>query len=517
MNQLIGLKSFSHIYLGDPVMPLRIISNPARHSLLVPILCALACALALLARPAWSQAPGGLQGVWEPVNYSEDISFSDVFFVTPEIGYVSGGAGTILKTTDAGETWTPLLGGDPLSEERAVTQLFFVSPTLGWAAQVSGKTNLFRTRDGETWEQIGMIDEHYEDFAFSSETEGVFVNDNLIYRTQDGGKTWKQVNKCAVKAMIDGLTRQVDCRLYKVRYISPTVVLALGGVYPGTAAFVTKSVDGGVNWSVVSLIENENGWEGGFFFVDENTGVLAIKDATAAYRTTDGGQTWTGIPATSIPRHIQFADPEVGWAMRYNKLSFTTDGGRRWSSRTIEFPAMANAFSLPRRDVAYAVGDHGMIYRYRVIPQGAPVAAHSVSMVAMPLLANGVIEQLAELESDLDSIESAFESTDTWPTDDTTSWVETNFSEFEEFEQTVDEVSTGLPELGRKHRNLNLVLEGLSLLGDLTGQGSNLKQSLESLRQAKDLDSVSAALLQLNSELEASKASVEEFQSMGSY
>lgn len=498
-------------------MRFQIISNLARHSLLVPILFALVCALALPARPAWSQATGGLQGIWEPVNYSEDLSLTDVFFVTPEIGYVSGAAGTILKTTDAGETWTAQLGGDPLSQERAVNQLWFISPTIGWAAQVASKTNLFRTRDGETWEQIGIIDEHYEDFAFSSETEGVFVNDNLIYRTQDSGKTWKKVNQCAVKAMIDGLARQVDCRLYKVRYISPTIVYALGGVYPGTAALVMKSVDGGVNWSLMSLIEDENGWEGGFFFVDENTGFLAIKDAKAAYRTVDGGQTWTGIPATSMPRHILFADPEVGWAMRYNQLSFTTDGGRRWSSRAIDFPAMANAFSFPRRDVAFAVGDHGMIYRYRVLPKGAPVAAHSVPMVAMPPLANGVIEQLAELESDLDDIESAFESTDTWPTDDTTSWVETNFSEFEEFEQTVDSVSEGLPELGRKHRNLNLVLEGLALLGDLTGQGSSLKLSLESLRQAKDLDSVSAALLQLNSELEASKASVEEFQSIGTY
>lgn len=31
-------------------------------------------------------------------------------------------------------------------------------------------------------------------------------------------------------------------------------------------------------------------------------------------------------------------------------------------------PAMVNAFAFPRRDRGYAVGDHGMIYRYRVVP-----------------------------------------------------------------------------------------------------------------------------------------------------
>lgn len=496
----------------------------ARHVPIAPIVYALVCALALMTRPAWSQAAGDLQGIWEPVNYSEDLDLTDVFFVTPEIGYVSGAAGTILKTSDAGATWIPLLGGDPLSQERAVTQLFFVSPSIGWAAQISGKTNLFRTRDGETWEQIGVINEHYEDFAFSSETNGVYIDDNLIYRTQDAGKTWKQVNQCAVKAMIDGLARQVDCRLYKLRFVSPAIVYAYGGVYPGTAALVMKSVDSGASWSIVSLIEDENGWEGGFFFVNESTGFLATQHAKSAYKTLDGGQTWTGMPATSIPRDILFADPEVGWAMRYNKLSFTTDGGRRWTSRTIEFPAMANAFSLPRRDVAYAVGDHGMIYRYRIAPMGAPVAAHSVSMVAMPLLANGVIKQLAELEVDLGDIESAFETTSNWPTDDenadwqgdgTDSWVEANFSEFGEFEQSIDSVSAGLPELGGKHRNLNMVIEGFKLLGILTGQSSGLKNSFESLRQANDPDSVAAAIQQMSSQLDASMASVETFRTFG--
>ena len=56
------------------------------------------------------------KGVWEAVNFGEDIDLRDVFFVTPEIGYVSGNAGTLLKTTDAGASWTPLLGGDPQSQ-----------------------------------------------------------------------------------------------------------------------------------------------------------------------------------------------------------------------------------------------------------------------------------------------------------------------------------------------------------------------------------------------------------------
>jgi len=65
---------------------------------------------------------------------------------------------------------------------------------------------------------------------------------------------------------------------------------------------------------------------------------------------------------------MQFVDSEVSWSFYYNKLSFTTNGGTRWTSRTFAFPTSPRAFSLPSRRRAYVVGDHGMIYRYSVVP-----------------------------------------------------------------------------------------------------------------------------------------------------
>lgn len=178
---------------------------------------------------------------------------------------------------------------------------------------------------------------------------------------------------------------------------------------------------------------------------------------------------------------------------------------------------------MPRRDVAYVVGDHGMIYRHRILPANAPVAANSMEGIAMPPLANGVIERIGMLESGLDAIQSAIDATDSWPadgtfadwqTDDSGVWTESTIEDFGEFEQSLDYVAGELPELGRKHRNLNLVLEGLRLLGDLTGQGGGLRRSLQNLSSARDLDAVSAALLDMNAQLEASKASVTAFQTL---
>lgn len=58
----------------------------------------------------------------------------------------------------------------------------------------------------------------------------------------------------------------------------------------------------------------------------------------------------------------------MGWSFFERELQFTTDGGMHWNSRSIRFPANVNAWTLPQSDRGYVVGDHGMIYHYRVVP-----------------------------------------------------------------------------------------------------------------------------------------------------
>jgi hypothetical protein len=65
---------------------------------------------------------------------------------------------------------------------------------------------------------------------------------------------------------------------------------------------------------------------------------------------------------------MEFADKDVGWMIVYHTMTYTTNGGKSWTTRQINFPANVNAFSLVQRDRGYAVGDHGMIYKYRIVP-----------------------------------------------------------------------------------------------------------------------------------------------------
>jgi hypothetical protein len=69
-----------------------------------------------------------------------------------------------------------------------------------------------------------------------------------------------------------------------------------------------------------------------------------------------------------------------------------------------------------------------------------------------------------------------------------------------------------LPAIGAKHRNLNLMPEGIKVRGDLTGQGDGLTEAFESLLQAKDPASVSEALVGVDSQLDAAKTSLKAFE-----
>ncbi len=107
--------------------------------------------------------------------------------------------------------------------------------------------------------------------------------------------------------------------------------------------------------------------EGSIFFTDENHGSLL--SGGKFFYSEDGGKTWTGATGQAGGKpNIEFADAKVGWAIHYQSMNYSVDGGRHWLTRDIRFPASVEAFCLVRPDSGYVVGGHGMVYRYRIVP-----------------------------------------------------------------------------------------------------------------------------------------------------
>lgn len=466
-----------------------------------------------------------VKGIWEPVNYKQDLSLESVYFVTPDIGWAAGAAGTIIKTTDGGMTWAPQLGGDPQNAARRISDLKFVDQTNGFAVQNTGIGDyvLLHTTDGQNWEASGTIAQHYGDYAFVSPTVGVEATSRKdILHTDDAGKTWKPAMKCALTVDVGGLSRNADCYIEAFHFPTPNVGYAIGpfsGGIKGVA--VAKTENAGQSWNLWRVLPDESGHEGHIFFTDEQNGIACLIGGKF-FATSDGGKTWRGIAGTDCGGKpaVRFADPEVGWTVA-NKWNYTSDGGKHWSSRATTFPARVIAFSLPRRDRGYVVGDHGMVFRYRVVPV-AYTAPNTIDAPVIGTVNSPLDEQVDQLVSETQTLAAAGgaassaggsgsgtaggSSTAAAASGGTRSGSpRSSGNTLTKIQALLDAVGASVPQFLSRYRNLNLVFEGARTSTSLPGWFETVKQGFASFRSASDKNAAAGALARIVSAADSLK------------
>ena len=510
-------------------------------------------------RPSAAQAQ--LKGVFEPVSYTEDLKLLDVFFVNVSVGWAAGEAGTIIHTSDAGATWTAQLGGDPQGRADNVRLIRFVDERHGWAVQGTpgSSEKLLHTSDGQNWEEIGTPPRGITDIAFTSPTLGFAATapptgsaySGVIHRTTDGGRTWKDIWTCNAKVSLGGLNKQVGCRIAQFHFVTPTVGYAAAksigfGMGSEPPPMIAKTRDGGESWEAMmgpGVIDKDGVTS--VFFLNEQTGFARLT-SEKLHMTSDGGKSWRGIVA-SPGEALRFADPGVGWAVEVGRSDpdvwFTTDGGARWNSREIRFPATVRAFSFPRRDRAYFVGDNGMVFRYSVIPASRPLGPNAIAAPAMPGFETALDDQVAQLEQAVGELRTLL-NTGGSPaaggsqTSDATAGVSTVGSDavgstagggssaeslgaplppaspfaancckngFSRLEVILGALSKTLPEFIGKYRNMNLLLAAVRMGAELPDEYRSVKNGLGAFRKAQDKEGATAALASVTAALSAFK------------
>ena len=503
------------------------------------------------------------KGVFESVSYTEDIDLLDVVFVNTNVGWAAGKAGTIIRTTNGGTTWTAQLGGDRESSERNVRLIRFVDERHGWAVQgIPGTSEkLLRTSDGENWEEIGTPPYGVTDIVFTSITVGFAAGKgqeaamypNVLYRTTDGGRTWKSIWTCNAKLSLGGLSRQLGCHITQFSFPTPAVGYAVAknnsfGMGSEPPPMIAKTTDGGQTWEAVmgpGVVDKDGVTS--VFFLDPRTGFARLTSGKL-HMTTDRGATWRGIVA-SPGEDIKFADPGVGWGVAVDRtdptISFTTDGGARWTSREIRFPATVHAFSFPRRDRAYFVGDNGMVFRYSVVPASRSLGPNDLLAPAMPAFESALDEQVTQLEQVVAELRSSLisaaapagapaggpssgaaagggtssadgaaadgydASSDealtaplTPPSAFTANCCKKSFSRLEVI---LGAMSKTLPEFIGKYKNLNLLLAAVRMGAELPNEYRSVKGGLSTFRKAQDKEGATAALSAVSAALSSFK------------
>ena len=259
-----------------------------------------------------------------------------------------GAGGTILNTTDAGNTWTSQSSGVTATLEDV---MWGASGNGGlefvWACG-SSATALSTMDAGATW-AVQSQGAPYDAFTinFQGISNGIMMGDQFYARSSNGGNMYTPT--------VTNLT-----------YLAVDFVGSTGWV-TGNTGFIKKTTDGGATWT--DQTSGTNQALHGIDFINANEG-WACGLAGTILHTTDGGTTWTAQTSNTanLLSDIKFADNQKGWACGYTgTILKTTNGGVTWTpyfSGATGTTAWLQSISLFNSDEGVAVGDVGTIIKF---------------------------------------------------------------------------------------------------------------------------------------------------------
>ena len=248
----------------------------------------------------------------------------DVFFINETRGFIAGGDGAFLSTSDGGKTWKI----EPKFTSDAIEQIYFMDEKNGW---------LLCQRD------------QFSHGAYSS---------SYLLKTDDGGAHWQRVEFDAGRgrvtkiffakngfAMATGeagalLSLGDDGKKWK-RTVSPTRHLLLDGKFTddfrgaivgagGTALFTE---DAGASWNQATVRGAARPKLSKVFFINPNSG-WTVGGEGKIYQTINGGRAWReqASGTTDDLTDVYFLNTAQGWAVgNGGTILYSTTAGNVWT------------------------------------------------------------------------------------------------------------------------------------------------------------------------------------------
>ena len=276
--------------------------------------------------------------------------------------YVAVASGGVWKTTNWGTTFAPVFDSQGAFSIGCVT-LDPTNPLVVWVG--SGENNsqrsvgygdgVYRSPDGgKTWENVGLKASEHVAKILVHPKDGRIVyvaaqgplwadgGDRGLYKTTDGGRTWKAVLTISPKTGVSDVW--MDPRdpevLYAAAYQRRRHVFTL--IDGGPESGIHKSTDGGATWTKLTngLPKGDVGRIGLAVPPTEPDTVYALVEARGKdggfYRSLDGGMSWEkrGDYATTSAQYYQELVPDPKDAGRVYSMDtymqVSDDGGKTW-------------------------------------------------------------------------------------------------------------------------------------------------------------------------------------------
>ena len=309
----------------------------------------------------WKSTDGAM--TWNPVFDSEPVGAIGSIAVAqsdPNVVYVGTGEACIrgnishgdgvYKSVDGGKTWKNV----GLHDTRAIGKVI-VDPNnadvvyvaaLGHVYGPNSERGIFRTTDGgKTWDKVLYKDENTGgiDVAFDPHNSHILFAalweahrtpwtlssggpGSGLYRSNDGGATWKQLSEHGLpKGPYGRIGVAVSSNSDRVYAL---IEAAEGGLY--------RSDDGGESWQLIN--PDRSNWQRAWYYMHviadpQSPDTLYIANVEF-YKSTDGGHTFNKVHVPHGDNHGLWIDPKNSNRMIVSNdggATVSLDGGKTWS------------------------------------------------------------------------------------------------------------------------------------------------------------------------------------------
>ncbi len=290
---------------------------------------------------------------WQPLETGTQNNLHDVSIVG-DTGWVVGDWGTLLKSTDGGRTFTDV-GAPSWFRKRALRGIHFVDDTHGWVIAYSGLETApgriaenagyiyATTNGGQTWIEQFATEQALFSLHFVDRARGWIVGDRRsLFATIDGGKTWEFVTA--------GSNQR-----HKQRYGQPAY---LGNEQLHTfSLYDVDFVNADAN--AVGAVSNRTSAHG---WIVGDLGVILHTDGKN-WKHQRGGPRFHNS-ADALLLGVDFVSAQLGWAVGENgTILHTRNGGVTWEAQSSPSHLLIDVYAVSGNK-AYVVGDRGAILHF---------------------------------------------------------------------------------------------------------------------------------------------------------
>lgn len=283
---------------------------------------------------------------WEWINpYPTGNCLRSVEFIDTLTGILVGDVGTIIKTTDGGESWETFSIGQRLN----LYCLCWLDLNNCWAAGDSGLI-LYSSDGGINWiVQSSELSICFNAISFSDSLHGSVVgNRGVIYYTQNGGNSW----------------HKADSVIYNDLH-GVCLSDSLHGWAVGNSGIILATISGGMFWTQQNSTVGHNLNEVEFF---NNMVGWVVGYGGTLLKTTDGGVNWyqTNYPSYLFIRSLSVVDSMNLWSFwewaDVHHLCRSTDAGENWTQTSNKLTNDFFSIDFFDNDHGWITGENGNIF-----------------------------------------------------------------------------------------------------------------------------------------------------------